>query len=128
MTQPFKLQTENWLQVGAREVEAIDGGKDKIREAAAALEWINVTAQNSQMRLPFSQGFAIKEAIRQFELKPRAIAYHSNVLLRDNDGEGVAIYGIHAQHANGVSTLYMLDKGDAVTPVLSVFEPSISLT
>lgn len=108
---------EDWLNVGKELVEKM-GGQDAVRAAAAGLEWIDIKA-NPKISLPFSQGFALKEIIRAFNLNPLALAYHTTGRVLDGHG----FYGVEAKYADRTAKLYVIDDGLSVTPVLSVHEP-----
>ena len=82
--------------------------EESITETAEKLEWVEIIPE---MKLPFSQGYAINEMIKEFKIKAGKIAY--NGIIR-NGNEEHGFYGIETTMGQ---RLYFADCGCSLCPV-----------
>ncbi len=99
---------EDWLSVGREEWA---GTQDRIRAAAAALEWRLLPVEDA----PAMPGLGIKAAIEQLRL-PRVsrVAWSSELA-------PYGFYGIEANYRNGRVQVFIVDRGTECLPVVSYF-------
>lgn len=110
-----------WTEIGSkysgaeRDLGRDDGGlvsRERVEATIRGLDWLPVVA-GQKMSLPFSQGYAISEAIQALRIpKVRAIAYTS----RDHRIE-FGLYGIRGTWADGARNVYLIDEGTGVVVV-----------
>lgn len=112
---PIKI---DWTTVG-KEYIRTDSDKNKVLKEATFLEWIPIGGNH-----PFSQAFAIKEAIKQFKLpKVDLISYGGGFGLSCEPSAGFGLLGIQANYKGNRVRVYLLDGGNSVTPIfMEVFE------
>lgn len=82
----------------------------RIQRAAEGLEWEPFGGS-----LPFSQGYAIRETIKAFRMRPSRVAVQGGVVAIGD--ESYALLGIEAEYANARVRLYVLDRGSELVPL-----------
>ena len=99
---------EDWTNVGREEW---DGAQDRIRAAAAALEWRALPIEGA----PMMPAEGIKAAIRELRLPRVSLAGWSSELAP------YGFYGIEANYSNGRVQVFIVDRGTDLVPVVSYF-------
>ena len=81
-------------------------------DAIKAMEWFSPKGAI----LGFTQGYAIKEAIKEFKI-PNISSISDNGFFN-----GLACYGIKGHYENGIAISYFLDTGCALIPICVNFQ------
>jgi hypothetical protein len=104
--------TREWLSVGSA-YNTTKAQRNLVNAAIAKLEWQAVEVAG---KLPFSQGFAIQAAIKQFRIpKVSHVAYNGVMNLGEDAVYGV--YGVEGHYSNARVRAYILDRGTDVLVV-----------
>jgi hypothetical protein len=99
---------EDWTEVGREEWEGV---QDRIRAAAAAMEWRPLPIEDA----PAMPGLGIMAAIEQLRLpKVSRVAWSSELA-------PYGLYGIEANYSNGRVQVFIVDRGTDLVPVVSYF-------
>lgn len=85
---------------------------DAIKTAVLAIEW-----KEAPITMGFSQGYAIREAIKEFKVPDVSHVGESIALAK------YGFYGIRGHYSNGIVQLYFLDIGTAIVPVATELIP-----
>lgn len=108
------LLKTDWMQVG-KEYLKTDKDTATVLNEKDRLKWMPLV---NGMSLPFMQGSAIKNAIKELGLpKVSAIAYGGGFGLSVEPGAGYGFYGIEANYKDCVIRIHLLDNGCSCTPL-----------
>ena len=110
----------DWLGVG----QAVHGGDRKRVEAAIAEMDDSWLPYEKGMRLPFSQGYAMRALMQQFKInRIEALNYDGTKIKTPNTGEEDGnwhLMGIQVPYKDGSRRLYFADNGMELYPVCTV--------
>lgn len=122
MTTTTATPERTWLSVGAELVERI-GGQATVEAAVDALEWQPIPDDDGAAPLlGFSQGYAIRAAIKELRLPNVSAIADSTIECPGTDGEDgfyPGFYSIEANYTNGRARIYLVDTGLKLVPVMS---------
>jgi hypothetical protein len=109
------MTKRDWTNVGRKEGYSGTPETDaKISKAIERLKWMEVESHREVAMMP---GMAINEAIRQLRI-PKVSHYAVSHELAP-----YGFVGIRGHYVNGDVDVFLVDGGDAVTPVCMDFTP-----